>query len=83
MNTSFQRWKDLPELEHPEELQMGPRFDQPRAFLPDNGPINPATLRPPTEPSMMTTQGSNIRWSNVFNVLLIAGIVIFLLSLGY
>lgn len=83
MSTQRCRWKDLPESEMPEELQSGPSFLQKRAFVPDSGPIDSATLHPPTEPTMMRTSGSAIRWTNVFNILVIAGIVIFLLSLNY
>jgi hypothetical protein len=83
LNTSYARWKDLAERELPDEPQMGPRFDQPRAFLPDNGPINAATMRPPTEPSMKVTEGTGIKWMNVVNILFFCGVIIFLLSLNY
>lgn len=83
MSSPPSRWKDLPESEMPDDLQMGPSYTWKKAFVPDAGPINAATLKPPTEPSMLRTTGSNIRWTNVFNILVIAAIVIFLLSLNY
>jgi hypothetical protein len=78
----YRRWKDLAESEMPEELQMGPSFMQKKAFVPDSGPIDYATTHPPIHPSMLQSEGSTIKWTNVANILIIAGIVIFLLSLS-
>jgi hypothetical protein len=76
------KWKDRPEAMQPEEFQKGPTLEAAhRAFLPDHAPIT--GNYPPVQPTMKVTEGSQIKWQNVFNIIVAGGIIIFLLSLNY